>query len=100
MVLRTRNESPSQRKRYDDIANGRHKNGERPPSNITNSEDRMISSEGKQGNSKENKTDWYQYVTAWGAVIAGIGAAVAAAVNAYQAYLIRQNTIVSQSAFV
>jgi hypothetical protein len=60
----------------------------------------MTSTEGKQGNSKENKTRWYQYVTVWAAVMAGIAAALAAGINAYQAYLIRQNNIVSQSAFV
>jgi hypothetical protein len=38
----------------------------------------MKSTDGEQDDSKENKTSWYQYVTVWAAVTAGVGAALAA----------------------
>ncbi len=60
----------------------------------------MPAPESVQDNSCNKRRDWHDRAAVWAAVAAAVGAGVAAAANGYQAYLTRQNTIVSQRAFV
>jgi hypothetical protein len=60
----------------------------------------MPNTEGKQGSSTNQQRHWHQHAVVWAAVAAALGAALAAAANGYQAYLTRQNNVVSQRAFV
>src|SRR5712692_4846831 len=60
----------------------------------------MPSPRGDQGKTTEQKHHWLDYAAVWAAVAAAIGAALAASMAGWQAYLTRQNNVVSQRAFV
>lgn len=60
----------------------------------------MPSAEGDHGHSDRQERHWHDHALVWATVAAAIGAASAAGVNAYQAYLMRENNVVSQRAFV
>jgi hypothetical protein len=56
--------------------------------------------ESDQEESSRQKRHWHDHAIAWGAVAAALGAALAAVANGYQAYLTRQNNVISQRAFI
>ena len=60
----------------------------------------MPSSENDKGKSAQQSRDWHDRALVGATVAAAFGAAIAAGANAYQAYLTRQNNVVSQRAFV
>lgn len=60
----------------------------------------MPSPEPNQEDSQRKRYHWHNHALVWAAVAAGVGAGLAAIANGYQAYLTRQNNIVSQRAFV